>query len=207
MRIAVGLGVNKLRVTGGEPLVRRDLPVLIAQPGRHSRHSGPGADHQRRAAGRTGRSRCTMPGCGASTSTSTRSIASASSQITRRDDLDRVLRGLETAPSGSASADQAQRRGGEESGGAGHRAAGALRARERLRGALHRVHAARRAEPVGSQQGAAGRRHDRDAVARDLAARRRFPIRDPRAPATEYALSRMAAARSASSPRSAGRSA
>lgn len=29
VRIAVGLGVTKLRVTGGEPLVRRDLPVLI----------------------------------------------------------------------------------------------------------------------------------------------------------------------------------
>lgn len=30
-RVAVGLGVNKLRITGGEPLVRRDLPVLIAK--------------------------------------------------------------------------------------------------------------------------------------------------------------------------------
>ena len=29
MRVAVALGVDKLRVTGGEPLVRRDLPVLI----------------------------------------------------------------------------------------------------------------------------------------------------------------------------------
>ncbi len=29
VRIAAGLGVDKLRVTGGEPLVRRDLPVLI----------------------------------------------------------------------------------------------------------------------------------------------------------------------------------
>ena len=28
-RIAVSLGVTKLRVTGGEPLVRRDLPLLI----------------------------------------------------------------------------------------------------------------------------------------------------------------------------------
>src|ERR1700746_1615320 len=28
-RIAVGLGIRKLRITGGEPLVRRDLPVLI----------------------------------------------------------------------------------------------------------------------------------------------------------------------------------
>ena len=28
-RIAAALGITKLRVTGGEPLVRRDLPVLI----------------------------------------------------------------------------------------------------------------------------------------------------------------------------------
>jgi cyclic pyranopterin phosphate synthase len=28
-RVAVSLGVNKIRVTGGEPLVRKDLPVLI----------------------------------------------------------------------------------------------------------------------------------------------------------------------------------
>jgi cyclic pyranopterin phosphate synthase len=31
VRIAVGLGVRKLRITGGEPLVRRDLPVLISK--------------------------------------------------------------------------------------------------------------------------------------------------------------------------------
>ncbi len=29
VRVAVRLGINKLRITGGEPLVRRDLPVLI----------------------------------------------------------------------------------------------------------------------------------------------------------------------------------
>src|SRR5215467_6444065 len=29
VRVAVSLGVTKLRVTGGEPLVRRDLAVLI----------------------------------------------------------------------------------------------------------------------------------------------------------------------------------
>src|SRR5690349_25176561 len=28
-RVAVSLGVNKLRITSGDPLVRRDLPVLI----------------------------------------------------------------------------------------------------------------------------------------------------------------------------------
>src|SRR5512140_1554096 len=27
--IAAGLGITKLRVTGGEPLLRRDLPVLV----------------------------------------------------------------------------------------------------------------------------------------------------------------------------------
>lgn len=30
-RVFVGLGVEKLRITGGEPLVRRDLPLLIAK--------------------------------------------------------------------------------------------------------------------------------------------------------------------------------
>src|SRR5277367_5205368 len=31
VRVAVSLGVTKIRVTGGEPLVRKDLPVLIAK--------------------------------------------------------------------------------------------------------------------------------------------------------------------------------
>lgn len=30
-RVAVSMGINKIRVTGGEPLVRRDLPILIAK--------------------------------------------------------------------------------------------------------------------------------------------------------------------------------
>jgi cyclic pyranopterin phosphate synthase len=29
VRVAVGLGVNKVRLTGGEPLLRRDLHVLV----------------------------------------------------------------------------------------------------------------------------------------------------------------------------------
>jgi GTP 3',8-cyclase len=33
VRITVGLGIRKLRITGGEPLVRRDLPVLIERLG------------------------------------------------------------------------------------------------------------------------------------------------------------------------------
>src|SRR5579863_7864174 len=31
VRVAVRLGITKLRVTGGEPLVRKDLPVLIGK--------------------------------------------------------------------------------------------------------------------------------------------------------------------------------
>jgi cyclic pyranopterin phosphate synthase len=34
--VFVGLGVDKLRITGGEPLLRTHLPVLIAQLARHS---------------------------------------------------------------------------------------------------------------------------------------------------------------------------
>ena len=30
-RIAVSLGIERLRLTGGEPLVRRDLPELVSQ--------------------------------------------------------------------------------------------------------------------------------------------------------------------------------
>src|SRR4029453_19179777 len=31
VRIVVPLGIDKIRLTGGEPLVRRDLPVLVAK--------------------------------------------------------------------------------------------------------------------------------------------------------------------------------
>src|SRR5262245_4410470 len=43
-RIAVGLGVEKLRITGGEPLVRRDLPDLIAMLAAIERPDGGAVD-------------------------------------------------------------------------------------------------------------------------------------------------------------------
>ncbi len=60
VRVAASLGVNKLRLTGGEPLLRRDLPQLIERLGAHSGDSGHRAHHQRRAAGaaRAGALRC-----------------------------------------------------------------------------------------------------------------------------------------------------
>ncbi len=43
------LGVDKVRLTGGEPLLRRDLPALIEQLGAQERHSRSRDDHQRSA--------------------------------------------------------------------------------------------------------------------------------------------------------------
>ena len=47
-RIFRGLGVEKIRLTGGEPLVRRNLEQLIEHAGRHPRTRSH-ADHQRLA--------------------------------------------------------------------------------------------------------------------------------------------------------------
>jgi len=96
VRIAVGLGVDKLRVTGGEPLVRRDLPVLI-----------------RRLAAIPGIRDLALTTNGVALPELAEELYSAGlrrinvhldtldrerfRQITRRDDLDRVLEGLETA--------------------------------------------------------------------------------------------------------------
>jgi GTP 3',8-cyclase len=92
-RIAVSLGVNKLRVTGGEPLLRRDLPVLI-----------------RRLAGIPGVRDLALTTNGVLLPELARPLHEAGlrrinvhldtldrerfREITRRDDLDRVLAGL-----------------------------------------------------------------------------------------------------------------
>ena len=64
--IFVGLGVHKLRITGGEPLVRRDLPALIALPGAAAdgrrRPGRPHADDERLGAARPSRRRSPRPG-------------------------------------------------------------------------------------------------------------------------------------------------
>ena len=82
------------RSAGADPSGSRAIPGI--------RRSG--ADHQRRAAARARRSRCTTPVCGGSTSTSIRSIASAFEQITRRDDLRQRAGRHRRGASGSASA-------------------------------------------------------------------------------------------------------
>jgi len=51
MRGVVGLGIEKIRLTGGEPLLRRGLPEMIRELSRlrtlDGTPRGPGADDQR----------------------------------------------------------------------------------------------------------------------------------------------------------------
>ena len=93
VRVAVSLGVNKVRVTGGEPLVRRDLAELIrslhAIEGLHDLALTTNAvllEEQAEALYAAGLRRLNVH---LDTLDRERYI-----QITRRDDLDRVLRGL-----------------------------------------------------------------------------------------------------------------
>ena len=117
--------------------------------GRDSRHPRYRADHQRRAAGET-RADLYAPVCAGSISISIRWTASASRQITRRDDLPRVLAGIDAAVDAGFREHQVEYCGGEGPGRAGHRSHGALLPRARIRAALYRVHAARCAIASGT---------------------------------------------------------
>jgi cyclic pyranopterin phosphate synthase len=95
-RVAAGLGITKLRITGGEPLVRRDLPVLIrklaAIPGIHDlalTTNGVLLKDLAQPLYDAGLRRINVH---LDTLDRERFI-----QITRRDELDRVLEGLEAA--------------------------------------------------------------------------------------------------------------
>ncbi len=95
-RIAVSLGVTKLRITGGEPLVRKDLPVLIrrlaAIPGIHDlalTTNGVLLAEHAEALYAAGLRRLNVH---VDTLDRERFL-----RITRRDDLPRVLEGLEVA--------------------------------------------------------------------------------------------------------------
>ncbi len=98
VRIAAGLGIRKLRVTGGEPLVRRDLPVLIERlagiPGIQDlalTTNGVLLDEQAEALYAAGLRRLNVH---IDTLDRARFL-----EITRRDDLERVLSGIAVAKS------------------------------------------------------------------------------------------------------------
>ena len=141
-------GVDGIRLTGGEPTVRAHLPVLVAQAGRAVGRRR-GDDHQRGDAARHRRRTCATPGCGASTSASTRSTGRSSSEMTRRDELANVLDGIEAAK--EAGFDPVKINAVVERGVNDDEIVDLadVRPRPRRRGALHRVHAARRRRRTG----------------------------------------------------------
>jgi GTP 3',8-cyclase len=96
VRIAAGLGINKVRITGGEPLVRRDLPVLIRRlasiPGIKDMAlttNGVLLDELAAPLYEAGLRRINVH---LDTLDRARFL-----EITRRDDLERVLKGIDTA--------------------------------------------------------------------------------------------------------------
>ncbi len=95
-RIAAALGIRKLRITGGEPLLRRELPLLLSRlaaiPGIEDlalTTNGVLLDELAEPLYAAGLRRLNVH---IDTLDRARVL-----EITRRDDLDRVLRGLETA--------------------------------------------------------------------------------------------------------------
>lgn len=96
VRVAVSMGINKLRVTGGEPLVRKDLEILIEKLCAVSgvkdialTTNGVLLDDQARALYAAGLRRLNVH---LDTLDAVRFR-----EITRRDDFDRVMKGLMTA--------------------------------------------------------------------------------------------------------------
>ncbi len=96
VRVAVSLGVTKLRITGGEPLVRKDLPVLVrklvAIPGLRDIALTTNAVLLARHAEALYEAGLRRLNVHLDTLDRERF-----KKITRRDDLDRVLEGIETA--------------------------------------------------------------------------------------------------------------
>ena len=92
-------GVESIRLTGGEPTVRARLPLLVGKLAalRTSPARRPGDDDQRRDAAADRRVGCAAPGCGGSTSASTRCDRERFVEMTRRDELDHVLDGIDAA--------------------------------------------------------------------------------------------------------------
>jgi cyclic pyranopterin phosphate synthase len=95
-RIFAALGVDELRLTGGEPLVRRDLPVLVEQLARID-----GLNDLSLTTNGVLLDRLAEPLVAAGLKRLNVSLDTLShvrfAEITRRDALDAVLRGLETA--------------------------------------------------------------------------------------------------------------
>ena len=185
VRAAVPLGISKVRLTGGEPLLRRDLPRLIekiaAIPGIRDMALTTNAVLLEKHAA------------------DLYSAGLAASQYPSGYAGPRTFRTYHAPRRSAARAGghrrgcrrrlqqhQAQYRGGEGSGGTGHRSDGALLPRTRIRAALHRIHATRCSIHLGPGARSDCRRNRSRVLSREIAPLRAVPDADPRAPATEY---------------------
>src|SRR6476469_8671409 len=96
VRVLSAMGVEEVRLTGGEPLVRRDLPTLVEQLG-----AIPGVNDLSLTTNGVLLDRLAEPLVAAGLKRLNVSLDTLShvrfAEITRRDALDAVLRGLETA--------------------------------------------------------------------------------------------------------------
>jgi cyclic pyranopterin phosphate synthase len=96
VRVMAAMGVNEIRLTGGEPLVRRDLPTLVRLLA-----GTPGVDDLSLTTNGVLLDRLAAPLVEAGLRRVNVSLDSLShvrfAEITRRDALDQVLRGLEAA--------------------------------------------------------------------------------------------------------------
>ena len=109
--IFVELGIEKIRLTGGEPMMRRDIETIIEKLSRAEtkRTAGSGTDHQRifpsrsRAGFERRRTRSHHDQC-------RQFEARSFKQMTGVDVLDRVLAGIAAAKERRAATDQDQRR-------------------------------------------------------------------------------------------------
>ena len=203
--VAAPLGIDKVRLTGGEPLLRRDLPKLVAMladiPG-IQRHR---PDHQRHPARRAGRGavrrrlaaaqrqpRYARPRPLPQTCTARRAGSRARPASRRRES--RRLR-----------SHQDQRRHHSRRHRARCRAAGPLLPRTRPGDALHRVHADRgRALGARARSSSPTKSWNCSSAKSARSCRRRTTTRAPR---PWISTTPTAAAASASSPRCRGRSA
>src|SRR5581483_8315043 len=94
-RVAVNIGIEQIRLTGGEPLVRRDVPELVRQlrqiPGLHSLSLTTNGILLKQQAGALAEAGLTRINVSLDSL-----VREKFAQLTRRDQLSRVLEGLET---------------------------------------------------------------------------------------------------------------
>ncbi len=162
VRVAATLGIDKIRLTGGEPLVRRDLPGLVAMLA-----AIPGI----KDVGLTTNGILLAPMARALWDAGLRRInvsldtldPARFRELTRRDRVRAGDRGHPRRQGGRLRPGQDQRRRDQGGDRGRRRPAGPVRPRARPGAAVHRVHAARRRRPLGARQGPVRRRDPRPA--------------------------------------------